>query len=259
VVVGGGPGGLEAARVLAERGYHVRLFEEDQQLGGEFAAAAMVPRKEEVATALRAMITQARDQQVEIELGKRLTVEQIIELHPDAVILATGADPVRPDPPGADDARVAFAHDVLLGRRPAGQHVLVVGGGAVGMEVAEYLAVQSKTVTVVEMTERLGWGMESSHQFWVTETLRDHGAKLLTHLQLEQIAADGRVFVRDGEQKVELGPFDTIVLAVGYRPRDGLEEGLTAHGIRVFRVGDAVAPRTALEAIREGAEVAIAI
>lgn len=259
VVVGGGPAGLEAARVLAQRGHHVRLIEAGERLGGELAAAAMVPRKEEVADALRWLIHDVEERGVEVQLGTRATPEQIAALQPDAVVVATGGHPIRPRVRGVDDERVMFAHDVLLGTTPVGSRVLVVGAGAVGLEVAEYLAVQARQVTVVEMTDEVGRGMEAGHLYFVTETLHQHRATLLTNLTLEAIEPNGFVRMRGRESPVTLGPFDTIVLAVGYEPNGELYEALAGRVPEVYRVGDAAKPRSALEAIREGAEVAVLV
>jgi NADPH-dependent 2,4-dienoyl-CoA reductase/sulfur reductase-like enzyme len=259
VVVGGGPAGLEAARVLAQRGHHVRLLEASQHLGGEFAAASMVPRKEEVAAGLGWLARGIHAQHVDVELGRCVSAEQVAALHPDVVIVATGGQPIRPDLPGANDQRVVIAHDVLLGKQAVGQRVLVVGAGAVGMEVAEYLAVQSRQVTVIEKGDHLGWGMESAHQYWVTETLRQHNASLLTDLKLESVQADGRVVASAGAHRTTLGPFDTIVLAMGYRADSRLATSLEGRVAEVYTIGDAVEPRSALEAMREAAEIGVRI
>ena len=206
-----GPGGLEAARVLAERGHRVHLFEEDEHLGGEFAVA---------------------------------------------VIVATGARPIRPRVPGADRALAVFAHDVLLGRRAIGERVLVIGAGPVGMEVAEFLAVQKKQVTIVEVTDRFGVGLEEGHLYWVMETLRDRGAVLINRASVEAIEADGTVrIIHDGRPSV-LGPFDNVVLAAGYEPDDELVQQVRSKVSVVYVIGDAAKPRSAVEAIFEAAEVA---
>ena len=259
VVVGGGPGGLEAARVLAERGHTVDLVEEDTQLGGEFATATVPPRKEEIAGALSWMIREVCRRGVNVILGKPATPEMIEQLRPDAVIVSTGAHPIRPRVPGFDREDVLFARDVLLGHRTVGDRVLVVGAGAVGLETAEFLVVQKKQVTVVEMVETFGIGLEEGHLYWVMETLRQGGAVLMNLTTVEAVEADGKVRIwRDGRGET-LGPFDNVVLAAGYASNDQLYQQIRSRVPEVYLIGNAVKPRSAVEAILEGARTARAI
>ncbi len=152
-----------------------------------------------------------------------------------------------------------FARDVLLGRHATGPRVLVVGAGPVGMEVAEYLAVQKKQVTIVEFTDRFGVGQEDGHLYWVMETLRNLGAVLLNCTRVEAIEADGSDRIQREGQPGLLGPFDNVVLAAGYEPNDEIVQQLRARMPAVQVIGDAVKPRSAVQAIFEAAEVARAI
>lgn len=259
LVVGGGPAGLEAARVLALRGHTVHLAEEDAQLGGDFAAAAIPPKKEEIADALRWMIREVERLGVSVTVGTPATPQMVERLRPDAVIVATGTRPIRPRIPGIERVDVLFGRDVLLGRQTVGERVLVIGGGAVGLEVAEFLAVQQKQVTVVEMSDSFGIGLESGHLYWVRETLRRCAAILLDRTTVETVEEDGTVRVwRDGRGEA-LGPFDNLVLAVGSKPNDQLYQELRTRVPEVYLIGDAVQPRSAVEAILEANTTARAI
>lgn len=258
VVVGAGPAGLEAARVLAERGHTVHLLEEDEQLGGELVAAAMPPRKEIIADAIGWMVRQVNRLGVRVRMGTRATPESVAQLQPDAVVVSTGAQPIRPPVPGVDRHEVVFARDVLLGRRAVGERVLVVGAGPVGLETAECLAVQGKQVTLVEATETFGYGLEASRLYWVMETLRRHGASLLARTVLESVET-GMVRVRRDGLEEALGPFDNVVLAVGYRADDELYRQVRTRVPETYLVGDAAQARSAVEAILEAARTARAI
>lgn len=259
LVVGGGPAGLEAARVLAERGHHVHLVEEADRLGGEFAVGAIPPKKEEIADALAWMIRQVYRQGVKVETGVRVTPEMVEQLAPEAVVVATGARPVRPDVHGIDRDEVVFARDVLLGTQPTGDRVLVAGAGPVGLETAEYLAVQMKEVTVIEPTDTLGIGAEPSRLYWILDTLRRNDTRFLLSTFIEAIEPGGVVRVRrDGREEI-LGSFDNVVLACGYEGDDRLYQQIRGRVPEAHLIGDAARARGAVEAILEAARVARAV
>jgi len=259
LVAGGGPAGLEVARVLAERGHRVQLVEADDRLGGEFALAAIPPKKEEIADALVWMIRQLDRPEVEVCLGTTATRQLVERLHPDAVFVCTGARPVRPPVPGVETEKVVFARDVLRGDRRAGRRVLVIGGGPVGLETSEFLAVQGSEVTVVEMTGSVGAGLEDGHRYWVLKTLGQYGTRLLDRTLVDAIEPGGTVRVWHDGKGQTLGPFDTIVLAAGYHPNDELYREIRPIVPEVYLIGDAVRPRSAVEAILEAAARARAV
>ena len=255
VVVGGGPGGLEATRVLAERGHHVTLFEEDPRLGGEFAVAAMSVNKEEFSDCLRWFIRQVRKSSANVRLGERATAERVLALKPDAVIVATGGRPKIPTLPGLRPEKALVARDVLQGEAVPGQRVLVAGGGAVGILTAEFLSLSDKDVTVVEALSSVGSDMTSDRRYWVLEDLAEHAVGILTDATIEDIS-DGKVKVRHEGHSEILGPFDDVILALGYEPNASLARELQGRVPAIYTIGDAAEPRSAVEAIREGAEVA---
>ncbi len=255
VVVGGGPGGLEATRVLAERGHHVTLFEEDARLGGEFVVAAQTPRKEELSDALRWMIRQVRKSGADVRLGQRATADMVMSLKPDAVVVATGGRPAVPQLRGLKREQVMVARDVLMGQAVPGEHVAVAGGGAVGVGTADMLALMGKEVTVVEATGTVGADITADRRYWILEELAQRDVGILTDATIEGMT-DGKLRIAHNGHEETIGPFDSVVLALGYESDRGLAQELQGRGPAVHVIGDAVEPRSAVEAIREGAEVA---
>jgi NADPH-dependent 2,4-dienoyl-CoA reductase/sulfur reductase-like enzyme len=151
IIIGGGPSGLEAAWVAAARGHQVTLYEKRPALGGQFRIAAMPPFKQDIAKAIAYYIHMCKKYGVSFKLGTEATVEQVVSDHPDAVVIATGSEPVIPDMSGVNGSRVATGWDILEGRKQAGHKVLIVGGGMVGCEVADFLGEHLHQVTLVEM------------------------------------------------------------------------------------------------------------
>jgi 2,4-dienoyl-CoA reductase-like NADH-dependent reductase (Old Yellow Enzyme family)/thioredoxin reductase len=256
LVIGGGPAGLEATRVLVARGHQACLVEEDDTLGGEFVTAAIPPKKEEIADAIQWMIRQVERSGATVKLHREVTMEWVEQFKPDAVIIATGAEPVRPPIEGIAHKHVVVARDVLLGTIEPGNPVLVVGGGPVGLETAEYLAVQMRQVTLLEPSATVGHGLEAGHRYWVLDTLRRAGVTLLDQTRLQTVFRDGTVLVGHAGSSRVIGPFAAVVLAMGYAPRNGLHDQIQQRMPETYLIGDAATVRSAVEAIREANEVA---
>jgi len=255
VVVGGGPGGLEASRVLAERGHHVTLFEERNYLGGEFRVAAQAPRKEEITDALRWMTRQVYKVGVDVRLGTHATAEMVLNLKPDAVVVAAGARPKVPAFPGLRREKALVARDVLMGQAVPGQRVAVAGGGAVGIETAELLSLANKDITVLEMTDTVAADMPPDRRYWVLDQIAEQDVDIVTNAKINRVS-DGQVTISYDGREETVGPFDNVILAIGYEPDRTLSEQLQGKVPELYTIGDAVEVRTAVEAIREGAEVA---
>jgi 2,4-dienoyl-CoA reductase-like NADH-dependent reductase (Old Yellow Enzyme family)/thioredoxin reductase len=238
VVVGGGPAGLTVAIIARRRGHRVTLLERGE-LGGDFLLAPLAPGKAAMARPLRSLIARARQSGAEIETGLEATVERIASLEPDVVVLATGARPASVEIRGL--ATALTGNDVLMGRSETGDNVLIVGGGTVGIEVAESLAGLGKTVTVVEILREIARDMEPLTRKMTIHRLGQLPVAILTGTVLERFR-DGTATVKGPDGARELGPFDSVVVAVGTEPNDALAEPLRARGLDVRVVG-AVAGR----------------
>lgn len=251
LVAGGGVAGMEAAIVLAERGHKPVLVEATYHLGGQFEVAGHAPRKEEMSLAARSRAAQVEAAGVEVRYGTRVTPALVDLIAPDVVVDATGAVPIHPSIPGADHENVTDAIEVLTGRAHVHGSAVVVGGGLVGLEAAEYLAERGVPVTVLEMLDEVGADLGQLRRICVLEALADEGVEQLTGTTVVAIRT-GAVVVEQGGVTREV-PCDTVVMAVGSRPDDhtALAKHCADRGIGFHVVGDAVRARRALDAIAE--------
>jgi len=268
MVVGGGPGGLEAARVAALRGHEVSLYEKSDRLGGQLNLALIPPLKQELASWVQYLVTQVKKAGIHLNLNTEVTPEVVSQVKPDIVIVATGATPLIPtEIPGADKPNVVTADDVLASKVDFGpmNKVVVLGGGMVGCETADFLAersdfnfVQRREVTIVEMLPDIASDMYAATRYFLMGRLRANDVKIITSATVREILDDGVVFTRNGVEETLRG-MDTVVLAMGAKPVDELSHKIRDKVAEVYVIGDAKEPRKALQAIAEGAEIARAI
>ena len=257
LVAGGGIGGLEAAIILKKRGHNPILCEASGILGGQFLTAGEAPRKEEMKNAVIAMADKAKRLGVDIRMNTLVTPELIAEIKPHTVINAIGAEPIIPPIPGCDKEFVVNSHDVLNGKAEATGNVVIIGGGMVGMETAEYLAEKGAKITVLEMMKEFCADMGSTRKICVTESIYEAGITPVTEVKVMEIEDGVVIGEKDGE-KVEF-PCDYAVMAVGAKKRDtsALAEACYALGIGYYEVGDAGMARRAINATREAFDAAL--
>lgn len=256
MIVGGGPGGMEAARIAALRGHQVTLYDKGTELGGALLMAAAPPGKEKINGFRNYLKTQIEKAKVKVKLETEVTPALVQKENPDVVIIATGADPIKP-PSLAVDESVLTAWDVLGGKaKVSNKKVVVVGGGMVGVETAEYLVHQGNHVTIVEMLPKLATDMEMHNRFAVLQSLRESDVIMLTRKEVVELGAEGITAVdRDSGEKTFIKG-DAVVLAVGAIPNRELADALEGKVKELHTIGDCNEPRIIMEAVYEGSRVA---
>ena len=254
LVAGGGPAGMEAARVAALRGHQVTLYEKGQQLGGQLLLASVPSFKKEIEGFIKYLVRQLEKVGVRVELGREVTRDLVKEEKPEVVIVATGARPLIPSISGIERKEVVTAEAVLAGEAKVGKRVVVAGGGRVGVEIACHLEEEGASVTLVEMTGEIGADLEPVMMEYLLGRLKEHGMRVLTQRKVEAITGDG-VKIVDREWRGELLAADTVVLALGAQSNGALLQELKGIDVEVHAIGDCAKPRTMYEAVHEGAQV----
>lgn len=259
LIAGGGVAGLEAAMILKRRGHDPIVCEASDSLGGQFVLAGAAPRKEEMKEAAVAMGRQALEEGIEVKLNTPVTAELIEEINPDEVVIAIGAAPMDLNIPGGKSPKVTNSHDVLSGKVHVSGKVVVIGGGLVGLEVAEYLHGNTEEITVVEMLDRVAKDLGQLRNICVMENLYAFGINTLTNAKCVEIKENSVVIEREG--KMEELPYDSVIVAIGARSRnsDNIIKVCKEKGISCHVIGDAVRARRALNAVAEAGEIARSI
>jgi len=254
LVVGGGPGGMEAARVAALRGHDVTLCEKNSKLGGALIPGSVPYFKVEHRWLIEWFSTQLKKLGVKVELDKEVTQEVVKRMKPDVVIVATGAVHVIPDYiRGAEKAVTAV--DVLLGNKKVGDEVIVLGGGEVGCETALHLAENGKKVSIISASNDIALDMNVINRPFTMLELAGKGVTWVVKTQAEEITAKGVNCINSNLERKTFSA-DTVVLAKGMKPDDRLVQALKGKAPEVYAIGDCVKSRDIKSAISEGSLIA---
>jgi NADPH-dependent 2,4-dienoyl-CoA reductase/sulfur reductase-like enzyme len=239
VVVGGGPAGMEAARIAAIRGHKVTLYEKDDKLGGMLNLAYLPPHKEEIKGLIDFYVNEMELRHVNLKLGKAFSAEELKEVKPDAVVIATGSRALIPKIPGIIENDFVTALEVLNGKIPAGRNILVIGGGLIGVETAEYLHERDKKVSLVEMFKiatdvgpTTRWGLISR----LRKKITIYPSTKVIEIKKNSVVVN----VRDKEiREIES---DAIVIAVGLESITELIDPVKKTGIECHVAGSCRKP-----------------
>jgi 2,4-dienoyl-CoA reductase-like NADH-dependent reductase (Old Yellow Enzyme family)/thioredoxin reductase len=258
MVIGGGPAGMEASRVAGLRGHEVTLFEAEDRVGGLLRAACRAPFKEELSGLIAYYETILKRLGTKLVLGKRVSGELVSELKPDVLVVALGALPLSLPIPGAGLPHVVQALDVLMDRAEVRGSAVVIGGGTVGCETALFLAERGIKVTVLEAGPYVAGGIPRLLGKMIKAHMGERGIRVETRRPVTEIRRTGVIYEEEDGREVVV-PGDWVVLAVGWRSKDGLVHDLKQCGAPVHIIGDCLNPRRAIDAFFEGAKVGLEI
>ena len=256
LIIGGGVAGLQAATTLKERGHIPVVCEASDFLGGQFVLAGAAPRKEEMKQAAIHMGEMCKKAGIEIRLSTKVTPEVIKDINPDEVIISIGSSPMKLNIPGCDLPNVTNSHDILAGKVKVDGDIVVVGGGLVGLEVAEYLSGNVGKITVVEMLDEVGKDLGQLRKICVMENLYKEGITTITNAKCVEIKDNAVVIEKEGT--LEEIPCDYVVVSIGSRSCENSEisKYCDENNIPYHIIGDALKARRALNSIKEAVDVA---
>jgi len=257
-VIGGGPAGMKAAEVASRRGHEVTLYEKKGQVGGRFLLAAIPPGKQVLSEFIDYLKARLEKLPVRMILGKPFDPSALKEERPDVIILATGARPSYPAIEGMKESQAISVDDALSGSVAIGRKVLIVGGGGIGAEAADYLSELGQEVTLVEMLEGIALDLVGHLQHFLNTRLKAKGVHVLTRTKAVRIET-GALWVETSRGTRKLEGFDSIVIALGSVSNNELAESLKNRVTEFYVIGDALKPREVMEAVFEGEEIALKI
>jgi len=288
LVIGGGTAGMEFAINAAERGHKVTIWEKSDRLGGQLHYASKTIGKHDFRYLMEYQTHMLKKLAVPVELNKEANETNIVAFQPDAVVIASGSEPIKaPFPMESDGNNIVQANDVLIGKTIPGSKVVVVGGGAVGCETAVFLADEgtlsaeqtkflmlhkaetdetihnliehgTRKVAIVEMAKDVGKDIGISTRWGVKKHIKQLGITCLTETKVVAVTETGvRIQASDGEiRDLEA---DTIVLAIGSRSQNNLSRELADKVKELYVIGDAVTPGKMINCIRNAVELSIKI
>jgi 2,4-dienoyl-CoA reductase-like NADH-dependent reductase (Old Yellow Enzyme family)/NADH dehydrogenase FAD-containing subunit len=247
-VIGGGPAGLEFARIASARGHQVTVYEKDSALGGKFRIGSIPPHKHELSEFVEYLIQSIRASGVTVQTGVSIGPENLDPLLAfDEVVVAVGGVSIRPPLLGAQ-ANVVLAEDVLEQKVRLGSRVVVIGGGSVGCETAEWIASEGRHVTLIEQLPDIARDMELRTRKLLLQRMAGFKVEIVYHTRVERLERD-RAICSQGGVRFEIEGVDTFVLALGCKADPFI---LQLKNKKVHRIGDCVQPRQALDAVHEG-------
>ena len=294
MIIGGGPGGMEAARVAALRGHDVHLFEKTDVLGGQLRYAYIPPGREEIVNVISFLENQIKKLNVNIELSKKVDTATINKMKPDVVIAATGGVPLIPKITGIKEKNVVVAEDVFDNKVKVGKDVVIIGGGTIGCEIALHTAKMGamdpevacfllknkvidgdkaveltskgkRNITILEMKNKIGGRFGISTRWVIMKQIVDAGINSITGIKVKNMSTKSIkkkdkvcVTYEDGKKDIKIFA-DTVIIAAGYKSNQDPTKKLNGKIDELYRIGDCVEVRTALEAIHEGFEVGLRI
>ena len=257
LVIGGGPAGLEAARIAALRGHKVVLYEKEDRLGGQLHLASVPLYKQGISSLTKFLVSQMIQLGIEVHVGRLITSDAVSEIRPDAVIVATGSIPVVPDIPGVRGKNVALAIDVLAGKKAVGEIVVIIGGGQIGCETADFLAAMRKQVTIVEILNDVAIDMGPLARMPLLKRLGEKGVSFYTNTTVDEISQRG-VSAHVNGKRISLDA-ESIILATGSKSNGELAKQLADEIGELYVIGDCMEPRKVYDAIHEGFQVGLKI
>jgi 2,4-dienoyl-CoA reductase-like NADH-dependent reductase (Old Yellow Enzyme family)/thioredoxin reductase len=258
LIAGGGPAGMEAARVAALRGHTVTLYDAGAKLGGQLLTGSIPPHKEQILKFMDYLSGQISKSKISVE-HRPLTAELVQKLGPEAVIVATGvALPVAPQIAGIDKIKPVFAVDVITGASLTGEKVVIIGGGQVGCETADLLGAKGVKVTIVEILPQVVGNSVPLRRARLVARLRQQGVVIMTATTCEEVSPEGmKVCGKDGQS--QMIPADTVIIATGSKPDKSLYDALQGKVKELYVIGDAAEPRSIYEAIEDGFKAGLAV
>ncbi|MGD1999351.1 MAG: FAD-dependent oxidoreductase [Desulfobacterales bacterium] len=254
MVVGAGPGGLNAAWVAAKRGHEVHLYEKQSYLGGQLVPGSKTAYKREMQSLINFQKRQVELNGVICHMGQEVTAQSVQEENPDVVILATGSRPILPTIEGIDEASVVTFDVVLDGDVQENKTTVIIGGGSTGCEVAYHLSEMGSAVTIVELMPKIGGDIEAVTKKLLVRKLKENNVRILTEHRLLRVGKNSLVVAGpDGSENVIEA--QRVVVAIGIRQDDTIHQQIKSLGYETHVIGDCLEPRTAKSAIYEGAKL----
>ncbi|MBN2039169.1 MAG: FAD-dependent oxidoreductase [Spirochaetes bacterium] len=255
LVAGGGIGGMQAALTCAERGHEVILCEKTDQLGGILLCEHDVPFKKKLKGYIEKQKRMIGRSGIKVMLNTEATKEFAEKTAPDAIIAAMGAAPVKPDIPGINSDNVFGAVDIYKNIELAGKNVAVIGGGLAGVELAIYLSMNGRKVTVLEMLHSLNWGASGVHGAFLDLKIPEYGIDVMLSTRAVEINEKG-VLGEDESGGRKFFEADTVIYAAGMKPEWERADELRQAAKEFCRIGDCVSPRNILKANQEACYIA---